>query len=179
MQYLQQWQSIRVLAGLSILCALSASVSSSSELTKLTVLSSNPQPTATLANATKSKLDAESSPTEKSVPLAERTRIEPGNIKNLFRARSWLPPPPPPPPPPAPVAAQPPVAPPIPFTYLGSIGGDASTRQVLLSRGESLFIIKKNEVIENTYRIDNITNKGIEITFLPLNEQQVISINTE
>jgi hypothetical protein len=105
----------------------------------------------------------------------ERASIDLADIPNLFARHSWLPPPPPPPPPPPAVAAKPPEPPRIPFDFLGVIGGRGMTRQVLLAKGDQLFIAKQSDVLESTYRIDNITDERIEMTYLPLKVRQFLS----
>lgn len=116
-------------------------------------------------------------PAPRAVPASyrgERAPVDPGAVKDLFERRSWLPPAPPPPPL-APVAAKAPEAPRMPFSYLGVIDGRAIVRQVLIAKGDQLFIVKKSDVLEGTYRIDDITDHAIELTYLPLNQRQSLS----
>jgi hypothetical protein len=104
----------------------------------------------------------------------ERAPVKADTVRNLFERRSWLPPAPPPPPP-APVVVKAPEAPRLPFSYLGVIDGKAIARQVLLAKGDQLFIVKKSDVIEGQYRIDDITDKDVEMTYLPLQQRQSLA----
>lgn len=92
----------------------------------------------------------------------------------LFTSQSWTPPPPPPPkvvelPPPAPVA------PPLPFSFLGKKIEDGKW-EVYLTRNDQTFIVRAQTVIENTYRIDAITPPILTLTYLPLNQIQTLTI---
>ncbi|QCB45685.1 hypothetical protein [Hydrogenophaga sp. PAMC20947] len=114
-----------------------------------------------------------------SLSLPERERA-PGNADgNAFAVLSWLPPPPPPPvvvqrapaPPPAPVA------PPLPFTFVGLMESGGPRPQAFLSKGETLLIVGAGDVIENnTYRVDSLGAEKIVITYLPLNTAQALNI---
>lgn len=89
----------------------------------------------------------------------------------LFASKSWTPPPklaklePPPPP----------TAPPLPFTYLGkqTAGGQM---EVYLARGEEIFVVRDQTVIQNTYRVESIKPPTLSLVYLPLNETQRLSI---
>jgi hypothetical protein len=111
-----------------------------------------------------------------------RKASSPVNSADIFTPRSWLlpPPPPPPPPPPAPpapsVVAPPPVAPPLPFAFVGALDEKGKSRQVFLSKGDQLIVVKASDVVDATYRIDQITDNSVVITYLPLNQQQTLPI---
>lgn len=89
----------------------------------------------------------------------------------LFASKSWTPPPvmaklaPPPPP----------SAPPLPFTYLGkqTAGGKM---EVYLARGDEIFVVRDQTVIQNTYRVESIKPPMLTLVYLPLNEIQRLSI---
>lgn len=89
----------------------------------------------------------------------------------LFASKSWTPPPklaklePPPPP----------SAPPLPFTYLGkqTAGGHM---EVYLARGDEIFVVRDQTVIQNTYRVESIKPPTLSLVYLPLNEIQRLSI---
>jgi hypothetical protein len=101
------------------------------------------------------------------------------NEKDIFSPHSWLPPPPPPPPPqiaaPAP-PPPPPMAPPLPFSFFGSLDEKGLARRVFLTKGDQLVIVKANDVVEGQYRIDRISESAVDLTYLPLNQKQSISI---
>ncbi len=92
----------------------------------------------------------------------------------LFASKNWTPAP-------KPVAVQaqvappPPMAPPLPFSYLGKSLGDGQW-EVYLARGERTFIVRVGVVIDGTYRVDAITPPMLSITYLPLNQVQQLNI---
>lgn len=99
--------------------------------------------------------------------------------KDVFLPRSWLPPLPPPPAPPPPPTPPPPVipvAPPVPFVFVGALDEKGGVSRVFLSKGDQLLIAKVNDVLESSYRIDQITDSAVTLTYLPLNQKQIMSI---
>lgn len=89
-----------------------------------------------------------------------------------FAAHDWTPPPPPPPPPSPP---PPPQAPQLPFAYIGKELVDGRLR-VFLSRQDRTFIVREDDVIEDTYRVDKVSPPTMVFTYLPLKQQQTLSI---
>lgn len=92
----------------------------------------------------------------------------------LFGSQSWAPPPPPPEklkplPPPTPVA------PPLPYTFLGKKIEDGLW-EVYLARNDLTFIVRAKTVIETNYRIDDIKPPVLTLTYLPLNQIQTLTI---
>jgi hypothetical protein len=80
----------------------------------------------------------------------------------------------PPPPPPVP---QEPVAPPLPFAYLGQYrNSDSQAPIIILARSDRVYTVSEGDVIDSTYRIGPVTAGLLEITYLPLNIRQ--SLNT-
>jgi hypothetical protein len=101
------------------------------------------------------------------------------NEKDIFSPHSWLPPPPPPPPPQAVAPAPPPpppMAPLLPFSFFGSLDEKGLARRVFLTKGDQLVIVKANDIVEGQYRVDQITENAVDLTYLPLNQKQSISI---
>lgn len=94
---------------------------------------------------------------------------------SLFNSHSWAPPPPPPPPPPKPVPPPPPAAPPLPFTYIGK-KLEGGSWEVYLARGDQTVIINAQSVIDGTYRVESIRPPQLVLTYLPLNQQQTLTI---
>ncbi len=88
-------------------------------------------------------------------------------VSNVFDATSWYVPPPPPPPPV-------PTAPPLPFTYLGRYES-AQSQILILLKGDRIYNVSVGEVIENTYRIEQVAAGTVYITYLPLNIKQTLS----
>ncbi len=121
----------------------------------------------------------EATPRERLAALRPPLSPESGN--DPFTVSSWLPPPPPAPAvvAPAPVPAPPPSAPPLPFVYLGTLNPDAAKPQVFISSGDRLLIVSPGEVIDGTYRFESIAATGARFTYLPLNQQQVMSVQGE
>jgi hypothetical protein len=99
-----------------------------------------------------------------------------------FATLSWLPPPAPPPPAPPPPLAAPappprPVAPPLPFTFVGMVERGADRPQAYLAKGDALLVVAVGDVIDNnTYRVDALATTGVVLTYLPLNKQQTVNV---
>ena len=89
-----------------------------------------------------------------------------------FGSRDWTPPPAPPSSAAAPSA---PVAPPLPFAYLGKAlrGGQW---EVYLAQGETTLIVRPQMVIEGRYRVEAIAPPILSLRYLPLNQTQQINI---
>ncbi len=110
--------------------------------------------------------------------LADRSRSVPSTSGNAFAVLNWQPPPPPvrvvaPPPPPPPAA---PVAPPLPFTFVGLIEKGTARPQAFLAKGDTLLVVGAGDVIDNnTYRVDTLTAQQIVLTYLPLNTAQTLN----
>jgi hypothetical protein len=108
------------------------------------------------------------------------------SAQSLFAAHSWYtPPPPPPPPPPAPTltAAQEaalnvPVAPPLPFAYMGSYTPDGSEPVFFLTQGDRVYNVRVGDTLNDTYSIDSITNGQLVMTYKPLKIQQQLSVGS-
>lgn len=103
-----------------------------------------------------------------------------------FGPRSFKPPPPkiavpapetagasaaaPPPPPP-------PQAPPLPFIYMGRLSEDANTT-VFLTSGDRNFVVRPGDVIDNTYKLESVSDSAVVLTYLPLTQRQTLPIGT-
>lgn len=111
------------------------------------------------------------------VPAA-RAPLAGAAVTNVFAATSWQPPPAPPAPAPAPapaaVAPAPPVAPPLPFRFLGRYG-DAGVQIVMLVKGEQLYLVSVGDTIDQAYRVDRVSGTTVELTYLPLQLKQSLS----
>jgi hypothetical protein len=106
------------------------------------------------------------------IEVAKLARVPPAaDGVDVFAAKSWAKPatvreavtPPPPQP----------VAPPMPFQYVGRIEGREGPT-ILLSRGGESFSVKAGEPIDNDYRLDSVTGEALTIVYLPLNERQTL-----
>jgi hypothetical protein len=132
--------------------------------------------------ASGSAADAARAATERDHTLAmpARTRVVPDSKGDAFAVLSWLPPPPPvrvvPPPPPPPPPA--PVAPPLPYTFVGLIEKGAGKPQAFIAKGDALLVVSSGDLLDgNTYRVDSLSAQQIVITYLPLNTPQTLSIS--
>lgn len=123
---------------------------------------------------------------EKLVPQTERVELErlkrvspettsqKTEFANAFNVVSWYEPPPPPPPP-APVEAPVPVAPPCPFSYFGRYE-DPPKRIVMLARNEQIYTVAEGDVIDETYRVEHITDRAVTLVYLPLGTIQSVNM---
>lgn len=99
---------------------------------------------------------------------------EPGDLFQMDR---------PPPPPPAraqrPAPPPPPVAPPLPYTYMGSMSENGEQSLFLLKHGQGKpYIAKAGDILDSQYRLDAIQAKSAEFTYLPLNQKQSMPIGS-
>lgn len=67
-----------------------------------------------------------------------------------------------------------PVAPPLPFVFLGRYA-EGDVVRVFLGDGEQIYMVKVGDVIEQKYRVDKI-DSVVKMTYLPLNETQILAI---
>lgn len=106
------------------------------------------------------------------------------HASEAFGSKDWNPPPrkltakevaaqraaePPPPPP---------QAPPLPFTYVGMLGSEDETI-VFLAQQETNHAVKKGDVINGTYRVDEIDDGRVVLTYLPLDQRQTLTAKAE
>lgn len=97
-----------------------------------------------------------------------------GGADGVFQSQNWTPPPPKmvasaAPPPPLPMA------PPLPFVYLGKAAADGAW-EVFLSRADKTYIVRANTVIDGAYRVGTIAPPVMTLTYLPLNQVQQLNI---
>lgn len=103
------------------------------------------------------------------------------HTSSLLQPKSWYAPPPPPPPVTMPkvVAASsppaPPSAPPMPFMYIGKMI-DRQKVVVFLLRNDVQYVAQLNDVLDGTYRVENISDDNVVLTYLPLNAQQTLTL---
>lgn len=110
------------------------------------------------------------------VPQSSRTVHESNG--DAFATQSWLPPPlivkaPPPPPPPLPVV---PVAPQLPFVYLGLIERGNAKPQAFLAKGDAMLVVVAGDALESIYRVESLNAQQIVLTHLPTNTTQTLTI---
>jgi hypothetical protein len=117
--------------------------------------------------------------------LAHRVSDD-SSAQSLFAAHSWYtPPPPPPPPPPAPkltpaeeAALRAPVAPPLPFAYMGSYTPDGADPVFFLTQGDRVYNVRIGDTLNDTYSIDSVTNGQLVMTYKPLKIQQQLTVGS-
>lgn len=88
----------------------------------------------------------------------------------VFDAVSWRPPTPqveataPPPPP---------VAPPFPYVYLGGLSEDG-VRTAFFNQGERVLPVKAGDTVDALYRVEQMNEKNMTLTYLPLNQSLIV-----
>lgn len=103
--------------------------------------------------------------------IGNRSAPEKGGV-DIFKEKSWYVPPPPPKPAPPPA----PTAPPIPYAFMGSYRGDDGRLTVFLTRGDRVYSVSPGDVLEGTYRVEEIASGQLVLIYLPLNTRQTMSI---
>ena len=100
---------------------------------------------------------------------------------DLFAARSWKAEPAPGTVTEQPVVAAPvvqvPTAPPLPFQFVGRLD-DRSDLQVFLQSGEKIYVVRKGDVIDETWRIERISKEELSLVYLPLHLAQTLSVGS-
>lgn len=92
-----------------------------------------------------------------------------------------VPPPPPPPPRSARSADAAPVAPPFPHQWVGrfdddAIGGEKAVRRAVISGPVSTWVAREGDVIEGQWRVDQIQERLMRLTYLPLQQSQTVAL---
>jgi len=122
----------------------------------------------------------EQQPSETHFDLSAIKRPIPKGVRTtgLFDSKSWYTPPPVQVAPvPAYVPPPQPMAPALPFTFTGRML-DGKEVTVFLSRGDQHYTVKEKDVLDDTYRIDKISEGEAVLTHLPTNTQQTLLFNT-
>ena len=134
---------------------------------------------ATVATPAKGKTPGTSTAASSAAALAPIKDLSPAG--DLFAARSWKA---------APalgtVTEQPvvvtpvvqvPTAPPLPFQFVGRLH-DRSDLQVFLQSGEKIYVVRKGDVIDETWRIERISDKELSLVYLPLRLAQTLPVGS-
>jgi hypothetical protein len=97
----------------------------------------------------------------------------------LSRARGELfaAPPPPKAAPAAPIVAQAPVAPPLPYRFAGKVRKGAE-EEVLVTKGDIVFSIRVGDTLDGAYRVESIGPDRIELLYLPLGTREHIAVSS-
>jgi hypothetical protein len=115
-------------------------------------------------------------PVGQSLLLLAHRVVEQTSAGSLFAAHSWyVAPPPPPPVVQIPVAPPKPVAPPLPFTYMGSYAPSGAKPVFFLTQGDRVLDVHIGDVLDNTYSVDAFANGALVFTYKPLNQQQQLT----
>lgn len=69
------------------------------------------------------------------------------------------------------------VAPALPFQVVGRLN-DRDDQQVFLQNGEKLYVVRRGDVIEDTYRIEQISATELSLVYLPLHLSQTLSVGS-
>jgi hypothetical protein len=72
------------------------------------------------------------------------------------------------------VAIEPPMAPPFPHAWVGRFN-DSAQRAVVASAG-STWVVSVGDVIEGLWRVDQIQERQMSLTYLPLQQSQSIAM---
>jgi hypothetical protein len=77
----------------------------------------------------------------------------------------------------APALAPPPkpVPPPFGYAYMGGLTEDG-VRTAFFTQGERVIAVKVGDTVDAAYRIEQMTEKQMTLTYLPLNETVVLSL---
>lgn len=92
---------------------------------------------------------------------------------SLFDAVSWQPPA-------AKEAAAPPpapVAPPFPYAYLGGLT-DEGVRTAFFTLGDRVLPVKAGDTVDAAYRVDQMNEKQMTLTYLPLNQTLTVTLRS-
>jgi hypothetical protein len=97
---------------------------------------------------------------------------------DLFRYISFQPPAPKALPTPPSSPPPKPSAPTFPYQYFGRMVDVDGRTVTYLTRGDTLIPIHARQLLDNTYRIDAVTETQIVVTYVPLEEKIVIAVQT-
>lgn len=70
-----------------------------------------------------------------------------------------------------------PTAPPMPFQFIGKLN-DRTDLQVFLQNGEKIYVVRKGDVIDDTWRIEGISDVELSFVYLPLHLSQTLSVGS-
>lgn len=70
-----------------------------------------------------------------------------------------------------------PTAPPMPFQFIGRLD-DRTDLQVFLQNGEKIYVVRKGDVIDETWKIERISDMELSLVYLPLHLSQTLSVGS-
>jgi len=113
--------------------------------------------------------------------LPKRQPVLTERASNAFSLLLWVDPPKPAPPPPpaATVVVAAPVAPPLPYAFVGLVeqAPGVTRPKAFVSRGESLLVIAAGDTLDGNYSVDSISAQQIVLTYLPLKTRQTLTVS--
>ncbi|MGH8389217.1 MAG: hypothetical protein ACRESJ_27675 [Pseudomonas sp.] len=72
---------------------------------------------------------------------------------------------------------QAPTAPAMPFQFIGRMD-DRTDLQVFLQSGEKIYVVRKGDVIDATWKIERISDMELSLVYLPLHLSQTLSVGS-
>lgn len=69
------------------------------------------------------------------------------------------------------------VAPALPFHFVGRLQNH-DDQQVFLQSGEKLYVVRRGDVIDETYRIEQISDTELSLVYLPMQLSQTLSVGS-
>lgn len=132
---------------------------------------------------TDSVVKKNSSPVEEQA-LIQRHLGRPMNeapVIDLFVVKNWNEPPPMPQLPSQPQTLPPPVAPPLPFQYIGKteVVGEPGNVLIHLIKESTLYSVRLGENIDENYKLEKIEEDLLQIVYLPLATNQALFIGNK
>ncbi len=128
---------------------------------------SNSAPDASATSVQLGRLDA------RQRSLADDADVDGASQASLFDPVSWQPPA-------ARVVAEPPpapVAPPFPYAYLGGLSEDG-VRTTFFTQGDRVLPVKAGDTVDAVYRVEQMNEKHMTLTYLPLNESMTVTFRS-
>ena len=77
----------------------------------------------------------------------------------------------------APSPPPPPVAPAFPYAYLGGLLEDG-VRTTFFTKGDRVLPVKTGDTVDAVYRVDQMNEKQMTLTYLPLNQSQTVALGS-
>lgn len=74
-----------------------------------------------------------------------------------------------------PVVATRPTAPPFPYAYMGGLEDDG-VRTAFFTQGDRVLTVKPHDTVDSVYRVDQMTESQMTLTYLPLDQTLVVSL---
>lgn len=114
---------------------------------------------------------------------AEVEALPPARVMTSAAPSAWsaaMPPPPPPPKQDRPAEVVP-MAPPFPHQWVGRFDDEASPgskplRRAVISGSVSTWVVREGDVIEGQWRVDQIQERLVRLTYLPLQQSQTVAM---